>query len=63
MCDQRGCVSYSVVLGVYVLMDVVVNLRNKYLHWFCGKRTFIDGGVYMRFNGGVGLRITSSAFI
>ena len=30
------------------------------LHWFCGKLTFIDGGVYMHFNGGVGSRVTSS---
>ena len=33
------------------------------LHWFCGKRTFIDGSVYMRFNGGVGFRVTSSLLI
>ena len=24
-------------------------------HWFSGKRTFIDGGVFMRFNGVLGL--------
>ena len=28
-----------------------MNLRNEDLHWLSGKRTFIDGGVYMRFNG------------
>ena len=28
-----------------------MNFRNKDLDWFSGKRTFIDGGVYMRFNG------------
>ena len=39
---------------VYVLICLVVNLRNEDLHWFRGKRTFIDGGVYMRFSGGVG---------
>ena len=39
---------------VYVLMDLVVNLWNEDLHWFRGKKTFIDGGVYVRFSGGVG---------
>ena len=39
-------------------------LRKKYLHWFSGKRTFIDGGVYIRFRGGVGSRvIISSVFM
>ena len=33
------------------------------LHWFCGKGNFIDGGVYMRFSGGIGSRITSSFFM
>ena len=47
----------------YVLIDLVVNLWNDDLHWFCGKRFFIDGGVYMRFNGDVGSRVTSSVFI
>ena len=35
-------------------MDLVVNLQTEDLQWFSGKRTFIDGGVYMRFSGGVG---------
>ena len=48
---------------VYALMELDVNLRNEDLHWFSGKRTFIDGGVYMRFNGGVGSRVTSSVFM
>ena len=34
-----------------------MNLRNEDLHWFIGKTSFIDGGVYMRFNGGVGSRV------
>ena len=44
-------------------MDLVANLGNKDLHWFCGKRTFIDGGVYMRFNGGVRSKVTCSVSI
>ena len=44
---------------VYVLMELAVNLRNEDLHWFSGKRTFLDGGVYMRFNGDVGSRVIS----
>ena len=48
---------------VYVLICLVVNLRNEDLHWFRGKRTFIDGGVYMRFSGGVGSRVTCSVFM
>ena len=44
-------------------MDLVMNLRNEDLHWFCGKRTFIDGGVYMRFSAGVGSRVISSVFM
>ena len=35
----------------YVLMDLVVNLLNEDLCWSCGKRTFIGGGVYVRFSG------------
>ena len=48
------CIMFSLYWIVYVLMDLVVNLRNEDLHWFCGKRTFIDGGVYMHFSEGVG---------
>ena len=48
---------------VYVLMDLVVNLRNEDLYWFIEKRTFIDGSVHMRFSGGVGSRVTSSVCI
>ena len=48
---------------VFVLMELVVNLRNEDLQWFSAKRTFIDGGVYMRFSGDVGSRITSSVFM
>ena len=47
---------------MYVWMEMVVNLRNKDLHWFSGKSTFIDGGVYMRFSEGVGSRLPSSIF-
>ena len=48
---------------VYLLMELAVNLRNEDLHCFSGKRTFIDGGVYMRFNGGVGSMVIFSEFI
>ena len=48
---------------VYVLMELVINLQNEHLYWFRGKRTFIDGGVYMRFSGTVGSRVTSSVFM
>ena len=36
---------------VYALMELAVDLRYKDLHWFSGKRTFIDGGVYMLLMG------------
>ena len=48
---------------MYVLMELAVNLQNENLHWFCGKRTFTDGGVYMHFNRGVGPRAISSVFM
>ena len=48
---------------VYVLMELVVSLRNEDLHWFSWKRTFIDGGVYVRFSGGVRSSVTSSVFM
>ena len=38
-------------------MDFVVSLRNENLHWFCGKRTFIGGGLYIRFNRSVDSRV------
>ena len=34
---------------VYALMELAVNLRNEDLHWFSGKRTFIDGGCVYAF--------------
>ena len=52
-----------VVWEVYVLMELAVNFRNEDLHWFSRKRTFIDGGVYMRFNRGVGFRVASSVIM
>ena len=48
---------------VYALMELAVNLQNEDFHWFNGKRTFLDGGAYMRFNGGVGSRVISSEFM
>lgn len=47
------------VLGVVCFDELVVNFRNENLDQFCGTRTFIDIGVYMRFNEGVGSRATS----
>ena len=45
---------------VYVLMELIVNFRNEDLHWFSGKRTFIEGDVYICFKGGVGSRVISA---
>ena len=47
---------------MYVWMELVVNLPNEDLHWFSGKSTFIDGGVYIHFSGGVGSWLPSSIF-
>ena len=41
-----------VVLGGVCFEELAVSLGHEDLHWFSGKRTFNDGGVYMRFNGG-----------
>ena len=54
---------FFMYLEVYVLMDLVVNLRNEDLHWCYGKRAFIDGGVYMRVSGGVCSRVASSVSV
>ena len=54
---------FLLYLEVYTLMELAVNLRNEDLHWFSAKRTFIDGGVCMRSNGGVGSRVISSEFM
>ena len=48
---------------MYALIELAANFRNEDLHWFSGKRTFINGGVYMHFNGGVGSRVTFSVFM
>ena len=51
---------------VYVLMELAVNLQNDLQNRFAlvkGKRTLIDGDVYIRFNGGVGSRVISSVFM
>ena len=44
----------------YVLIVAAVNFLNENLHWFCGKRTFIIGGLYMSCNGGGGSLVTPS---
>ena len=36
---------------VYILMIAAMNFLNEDLHWFSGKKTLIDGGVYMHLNG------------
>ena len=41
-------------------MELDVDLRNEDLHWFSRRRTFIDGGIYMRFNRDIGSRVISS---
>ena len=43
---------------VYVLMELAVNSQNEHL-----RRTFIDGGAYMHFSGGVGSSVSSSVFM
>ena len=37
-----------------------MNFLNEDLHWFCGKRTFIVGGLYMSCNGGGGSLVAPS---
>ena len=61
--SERLRIMFLLYWKVYVLMDLVVNLWNEDLHWFCGKKTFIDGGVYVRFSGGVGSRVIFSVFM
>ena len=55
--SERLCIMFLLYWEVHVLMELVVNLQNEDLHWFSGKMTVIDSGVYMRFNGGVGSRV------
>lgn len=62
MWSERLCIKFLLYWEVYVLIDLVVNLRSGDLHWFCGKRTFIGGGLYIRFNRSVDSRVTSSSF-
>ena len=63
MGSERLCIMLLLYWEVYVLMELAVNLRNRDLHWFSGKRSFTDGGVDMRFNGGVDFRVISSVFM
>ena len=44
-------------------MELAVNLWNENLHWFSAKRAFIEGGVCIRFNGGVDSRVISPVLI
>ena len=57
---ERLRIMFLLYWEVYVLKDLVMNFRNEDLHWFCGKRTFIEGAAYMRFHGSVGSKVTSS---
>ena len=61
--SERLCIMFLLYWEVHVLMELVVNLQNEDLYWFSGKRTVIDSGVYMRFNGCVGSRVISSVFM
>ena len=54
---------FSLYWEVHVLMELAVNLRNEDLRWFSEKRTFIDGSVYMRFNGVAVSSVISSVFM
>ena len=63
MWSQSFCIMLLLHWEVYVLMELAVNLQNEDLHRFSGKRTFVDGGVYMRFNGSVGSRFISSVLM
>ena len=63
MGSERLCIMFLLYWEVYVLTELAANLRNEDLHWFSGKRTIVDGSVYMRFNGGVGSRIIFSEFM
>ena len=62
MQSEKVCIMFLLYWEVYGLIELAVNLRNEDLDWFSGQRTFADGGVYMRFNGGVGCRVTSFGF-
>lgn len=44
-------------------MVAEVYFPNEDLHWFCGKRTFIDSGVYMRLNAGEDSRFAPSVLL
>ena len=48
---------------MYLLMELAMNLQNEGFHWFSGKRTFIDSGMYMRYKGVVSSRVISSVFM
>ena len=60
---ERLSIMFWLYWEVYVLMDLVMNLRNEDLHWFYGKKNFIGGGIYVNFNGDVGSRVTFSVFV
>ena len=49
--SEKFFIMFLLYWVAYVLMDLVVNLVNEDLCWSCGKRTFIGGGVYVRFSG------------
>ena len=52
-----------VVLGSVCFDGISHEFVELRFAWFSGKRTFIDGGVYMCFNGGVASRVISSVFM
>ena len=63
MWSQRFCIMFLFHWEAYALMELAVNLRNEDLHRFSGMRTFVDGGVYTRFNGSVCSRFISSVLM
>ena len=52
---------FVVLGGVY--FDGIGREFAKDLRWFSGKRTFIDGGLYMRFSGSAGSSVTCFVFM
>ena len=55
--SERLWIMFLLYWEVYDLIVVAVNFLNEDMHWFWGKRTLIDDGVYIRLNGGVTLRL------
>ena len=48
------------ISAIWDFLSTAMNFLNEDLHWFCGKRTFIVGGLYMSCNGGGGSLVAPS---